>query len=335
MKGGAAGATVSHPIDFRNIIAYLHDPDRIPFFMKDKIYHLWKTKIGDTLDLDNCVEKIKENERLQTVLCYISLKPVEHLTDKLELLKKMALAVEKEMVEHGLKLSHRDDHDTRKEFLAEYVRKEELIKGLSPERKYDLRLLKVISYLSEWALHVLELLLDDKMAEIKEEIKKEKEKLSGEMTELQRKATETAHELGAKGHKLLDGIHVEDHVTHLKEKSATIKEQLEAKGVSEVLVTELFAKVQKDISGGVHDTLDDKLHIIEREGKVLEGILRKELEKANKKANKNTEEIEAEVALLMTDVKEHVVALHIHERLHMPHKIGIEIFMILLSRIYL
>ena len=326
MKGGASGVT-NHPkvetSRWENMIAELRHPEKIAMFMHG-IHEKLKAKIGDHPDLRSCVEHIKGNDRFQTVLCYISLKSVDHLMNKLELLKDMALVAEKEIREKQLKLGHRGDHETRKAYLVAYVKKIESEEGLNDERQHEIQLLRVMSYLPEWCHHLFELFrLDEKM----EFIKEEKEKLRTEMTELQKKSTETTHELGEKGHKLLDKIHVEDYVQKLKHESDTIKEKIKEKGVSEELVQQLFAKVQKDIrGGGVHEKLDDKLHIIEREGKVLEGILRKELGEANK----NKEEIDAEVALLMTEVKEHVVALHIHERLHMAHKIGVEIFMGLL-----
>ena len=337
MKGGASGVT-NHPkvetSRWENMIAELRHPEKIAMFMHG-IHEKLKATIGEHHNLEHYVENIKENERLQTVLCYISLKPVEHLTDKLELLKKMALVAEKEIRENQLELGHKGDHETRKESLAAYVSTvEESSEELTDERKHEIQLLKVMSYLPEWCHHLLGLF---RLDEIMAEITVEKEKLHAEIVELQSKATDKAHELGdkahelgSKGNELLVEIHVEDYVGQLKQKSDTIKKKLEAKGVSEALVTDLFAKVQKDIGekvgGEAHVKLDDKLHIIEREGKELEEILRVEL----KGAKKNTEEIEVEVALLMKEVKEHVVALHIHERLHMVHKIGIEIFMGLL-----
>jgi len=323
MKGGSA---VTIPSE--KIATFMHG-----------IHEKLKAKIGEHQDLKSCVEHFRRNEKLQRVVCMSSNIPVDHLINKLNLLEEMALVAEKEMRENQLKLGHKGDHDTRRAYLVAYVQKEESLGELTDQRKREIKLLNVTSRFPEPSLRVFELLrLDEQM----NFIQKEKEKLRAEMTVLQSRATEKAHELGEKahelgvqGHELLDEIHVEDYVTQLKQNSDAIKKKLEEKGVSEVLVTELFAKVQKDISGGVHATLDDKLHIIEGEGKVLEEILRGELEKANKKANKNTEEIGKEVSLLMKEVKEHVVALHIHERLHTVNKIGIEIFMgLLLTSIF-
>jgi hypothetical protein len=347
MKGGATVTNLQGTSKWEHMMAELKHPDKIAAFMHG-IYDKLKVKIGDHPDLNSCVEHIKGDDRFKTVLCYISLKPVDHLMNKLDLLKEMALVAEEEIKEKQLKLGHREN-GTRKEYLVAYVKTVESEEGITEERKREIKLLKVISFLPEWGHHLLGLFrLDEKM----EEIKAEKEKLRIEMTKLQSKATEKAHELGEKAHELqgkatekahelqgistekahelLDEIHAKDYVKQLRDKSDTIKAKLKEKGVSEELVQKLFEKVQKDIvekvEGEVPASLDDKLHIIKEEEKVLEEILRKKLAEAER----SKEQIEEEVILLVNEVKEHVVALHIHERLHMVHKIGVEIFMGLL-----